>query len=82
MFNNVTQCTAFDGPDKVVAHAFRLKTGIIHFEDAETWTDELSSPSWEKDRFACALHEGHVVGSGSFYGTRISNVAHTYKWSS
>ncbi|XP_052751520.1 matrix metalloproteinase-2-like [Galleria mellonella] len=57
----------FDGPGRVVAHAFPPPVGALHFDDDELWGD---SPNKEEqgenditDFFAVAVHEiGHALG--------------------
>lgn len=56
---------AFDGPNGVLAHAYYpppngvTAAGDTHFDDAETWTDNLANYDLE----TVALHEiGHAIG--------------------
>lgn len=52
----------FDGPLKILAHAFYPQSGRVHFDDEENWS--LSGPIKGKiDLFTVALHElGHTLG--------------------
>ncbi|KAJ0180264.1 hypothetical protein K1T71_003668 [Dendrolimus kikuchii] len=54
----------FDGPGRVVAHAFPPPHGAMHFDDDELWTDNPNEENEDyTDFFAVAVHEiGHALG--------------------
>ncbi|CAH2266423.1 matrix metalloproteinase-25-like [Pararge aegeria] len=54
----------FDGPGRVVAHAFPPPHGAMHFDDDEIWGDNPSEDDEDiTDFFAVAVHEiGHALG--------------------
>ncbi|XP_013139281.1 PREDICTED: matrix metalloproteinase-25-like [Papilio polytes] len=56
----------FDGPGRVVAHAFPPPHGAMHFDDDEVWGDGDSDDAADDDVtdfFAVAVHEiGHALG--------------------
>ncbi|XP_023949735.1 matrix metalloproteinase-25 [Bicyclus anynana] len=54
----------FDGPGRVVAHAFPPPHGAMHFDDDEIWGDEPGEDDDDiTDFFAVAVHEiGHALG--------------------
>ncbi|XP_049866772.1 matrix metalloproteinase-2-like isoform X2 [Pectinophora gossypiella] len=54
----------FDGPGRVVAHAFPPPHGAMHFDDDEIWgSDPEAEDEDVTDFFAVAVHEiGHALG--------------------
>lgn len=74
---------AFDGPSKVLAHAYfpgTIKEGTVDFDEDEFWTDD--NPATGIDLATVALHElGHTLGLNhsnvekaimfAFYGGRL-----------
>ncbi|XP_072944208.1 matrix metalloproteinase-25-like [Epargyreus clarus] len=54
----------FDGPGRVVAHAFPPPHGSMHFDDDELWGDNPDEDNEDvTDFFAVAVHEiGHALG--------------------
>ncbi|CAH0604427.1 unnamed protein product [Chrysodeixis includens] len=54
----------FDGPGRVVAHAFPPPHGAMHFDDDELWGDNPEEDEEDvTDFFAVAVHEiGHALG--------------------
>ncbi|CAG4907001.1 unnamed protein product [Colias eurytheme] len=54
----------FDGPGRVVAHAFPPPHGAMHFDDDEFWGDNPDEEDDDvTDFFAVAVHEiGHALG--------------------
>ncbi|XP_032223462.1 matrilysin isoform X2 [Nematostella vectensis] len=51
---------AFDGPGKVIAHAYYPSDGRLHFDDDETFTDGVNTGT---NLLAIAVHEiGHILG--------------------
>ncbi|KPJ00164.1 Matrix metalloproteinase-25 [Papilio xuthus] len=56
----------FDGPGRVVAHAFPPPHGAMHFDDDEVWGDGTGEDITDDDVtdfFAVAVHEiGHALG--------------------
>ncbi|CAF4843721.1 unnamed protein product [Pieris macdunnoughi] len=54
----------FDGPGRVVAHAFPPPHGAMHFDDDELWADNpVDEDEDVTDFFAVAVHEiGHALG--------------------
>ncbi|KAJ8725381.1 hypothetical protein PYW08_003564 [Mythimna loreyi] len=54
----------FDGPGRVVAHAFPPPHGAMHFDDEELWGDNPEEDDEDvTDFFAVAIHEiGHALG--------------------
>ncbi|CAK1552650.1 unnamed protein product [Leptosia nina] len=54
----------FDGPGRVVAHAFPPPHGAMHFDDDELWGDNPNEEDEDvTDFFAVAVHEiGHALG--------------------
>ncbi|CAB3234733.1 unnamed protein product [Arctia plantaginis] len=54
----------FDGPGRVVAHAFPPPHGAMHFDDDEIWGDNPEEDDDDvTDFFAVAVHEiGHALG--------------------
>ncbi|XP_068629837.1 matrix metalloproteinase-25-like [Battus philenor] len=55
----------FDGPGRVVAHAFPPPHGAMHFDDDEVWGDgpDEAADDDVTDFFAVAVHEiGHALG--------------------
>ncbi|VVC96641.1 unnamed protein product [Leptidea sinapis] len=54
----------FDGPGRIVAHAFPPPHGAMHFDDDELWGDSPDEDNEDvTDLFAVAVHEiGHALG--------------------
>ncbi|CAG9783427.1 unnamed protein product [Diatraea saccharalis] len=53
----------FDGPGRVVAHAFPPPHGAMHFDDDELWGEDIGDQDDVTDFFAVAVHEiGHALG--------------------
>ncbi|KAL4714131.1 hypothetical protein ACJJTC_008485, partial [Scirpophaga incertulas] len=53
----------FDGPGRVVAHAFPPPHGAMHFDDDEVWGEDAGARDDLTDFFAVAVHEiGHALG--------------------
>jgi hypothetical protein len=60
---NHGNCSSFDGPSGILAHAFSPEDGRVHFDDDELWTDALISLG--RDFASVVLHElGHALGLG------------------
>ncbi|XP_047505319.1 matrix metalloproteinase-25-like isoform X2 [Pieris napi] len=60
----ITYRFPFDGPGRVVAHAFPPPHGAMHFDDDELWADNpVDEDEDVTDFFAVAVHEiGHALG--------------------